>query len=90
MRVNMVGKWPSIAKVQYELEDIQRYCGHEEPDVRLNVQESGAWCVLWGDPSYDTDHRGFWGASTLDQDTDCKELARDLLDQAKEDFAMKR
>lgn len=34
-------------------------------DVRLQVTSEGDWNVLWGDPSYDTDHTGVWGSDSI-------------------------
>lgn len=53
-------------------------------DVRLVVRPEdhpGCWDILVGDPSYDQDHRGFWGASSLSPSSNCRELARELIDQ---------
>lgn len=55
-------------------------------DVRLQVGERG-WSVHTGDPSYDQDHRGFWGASSMDGRTNCYDLAKDLIDQARDAHA---
>lgn len=52
-------------------------------DVRLQVSEDG-WSIHTGDSSYDQDHRGFWGASSMDERTNCYDLAKDLIDQARE------
>lgn len=51
-------------------------------DVRLQVSEGG-WSVHTWDSSYDQDHRGFWGASSMDERTNCYDLAKDLIDQAR-------
>lgn len=59
-------------------------------DVRLQVYPDGDWAVRWGSSDYDQDHRGYWGASSVPGDNrrfDSKDLARDLIDQAKEHFA---
>jgi hypothetical protein len=55
----------------------------EEMDVRLQVRGDG-WQVNTGDSQYDQDHRGFWGAGTMDKRTNCHRLAKDLIDQARE------
>ncbi len=34
-------------------------------DVRLQVHESGQWSLHFGDSSYDQDHRGVWGSSSI-------------------------
>lgn len=59
-------------------------------DVRLQVQSDGSWELHTGDASYDTDHRGFWGASSVSPDDDEVALiatARDLVDQVLEHVA---
>ncbi len=61
--------------------------GIEETDVRLQVYPNGQWQLHMGDASYDTDHTGFWGASSLSlyaTRNSLKELARDLTEQAQE------
>ena len=54
-------------------------------DVRLQLQANGSFVVHFGDPSYDTDHRGFWGSSSIAVDSDLEDVAHDLLDQALDD-----
>ena len=59
-------------------------------DVRLQVYPDGDWAVRWGSSDYDQDHRGYWGASSVPGDNrrfDSKALARDLIEQAKEQRA---
>lgn len=56
-------------------------------DVRLQVYEDGSWAVRSGDASYDQDHRGYIGASSVpghDRKFDARAIARDLLDQCRE------
>lgn len=53
-------------------------------DVRLQVTPQG-WVLLTGDPSYDTDHRGFWGFGELAPGTNVRTLALGLIAQARED-----
>lgn len=55
-------------------------------DVRLQVTPGG-WSTHTGDSSYDQDHRGFWGSSSMDGRTNCRELAKDLIDQARDAHA---
>ena len=81
--------FPTVKELARDLADIKRWLranGIDETDIRLQVRESG-WCTHTGDPCYDQDHRGFWGASSIDRTTNCRELARDLIDQAREDQA---
>lgn len=78
-------KMPSIKSVAAELAFAKRfYLGDDCPDVevRLQVTEGGAWCLHYGDPCYDQDHRGFWGAGSLDRRTNCRDEARWLIDEA--------
>ena len=54
-------------------------------DVRLQVYPDGDWALHTGDSSYDQDHRGYWGASSLDgRRIDSRGVAKDLLDQCRE------
>jgi hypothetical protein len=56
-------------------------------DVRLQVEVSGAWGVWSGDACYDTDHSGYWGASSLSAESDVVEVARELLADVRESVA---
>lgn len=85
-------RWPSIEEVARELRRINQHdagdYGDEGVDVRLNVQTSG-WQVLWGDPQYDQDHRGFWGLGSVPgggRRFDSMKEARQLLSEAKDDY----
>lgn len=64
----------------------------DETDVRLRVHEGSFW-LLFGASDYDTDHRGHWGASSVraNSDKEClKSVARELLDQVAEAWALDR
>ncbi len=53
-------------------------------EVRLQVVD-GSYDIHTGDPSYDQDQRGYWGAGSLEPEMShkaCRETARELLDQA--------
>ncbi|KKL18918.1 hypothetical protein LCGC14_2470740, partial [marine sediment metagenome] len=88
-------RFPKINDVASELRDINK--GDLEPedadegiDVRLQVYSNGSWAVRWGSSDYDQDHSGFWGASSVPGNNrrfDSKEIARDLIDQARDAFA---
>lgn len=63
--------------------------GEQGIDVRLQITEGG-WDVHSGDAQYDTDHRGYWGAGWVSQGTNVRELARELIAEAKDDEAQSR
>ena len=70
--------------------EIEGYGDVPETDVRLQVMDNGSWSVHSGDASYDTDHRGYWGASTVDaklSKRDAMEIAKDLIDQVEDQYA---
>lgn len=87
-------QWPTIDDVAEELRLINLNTEAEDEegiDVRLQVYEDGAWAIRVGDPSYDTDHRGYWGASGvpgvlggIPGRFNAREVARDLIEQAKD------
>ncbi len=83
-------------KVAFALADILRECrdnGADFPvDVRLQVHstELNDFAVRWGDASFDSDHRGWWGSSTIDEDDTMQGLrttAADLVEQAEDAHA---
>lgn len=92
-------RWPNIQDVAAELRSINSEVSEEideetgEPygiEVRLQVLPNGDWQVWWGDPQYDTDHRGYWGASQVPgsgRRFNSKEIARDLIEEAKDMYA---
>lgn len=87
-------KLPSIKAVAAELRDINMNV-EGECDVRLHIWPDGGWAVHYGDASYDQDHRGYWGASSVPgvvkgrvRRFDSMAIARDLLDQVREDMAI--
>ena len=60
----------------------------ETPSVDVRLQwYNNQWQIHTGDSSYDTDHRGYWGASGIQIDTDYKKLADDLIDQVEMSMA---
>jgi len=72
-----------------EVEATDRVADDEGCDVRLQVYEDGSWAVRFGDSQYDQDHRGFWGAAGVPGNCRrfCSEdVARDLIEQAKEQY----
>ena len=58
----------------------------EATDIRLQVHENGQWQLHWGDPSFDLDHRGYWGADSIEVD-DCPGALRDLAERLVDDAA---
>ena len=58
-------------------------------DVRIQVASDGSWSIHSGDACYDTDHRGYWGASSIGQYDSAEELrsvAEDIIGQAMDSF----
>lgn len=56
--------------------------GATHQDCRLRVFE-GYWWFYTGDSSYDTDHRGFWSASSIPYHCtreQSREIARELIE----------
>ena len=71
----------------FDPEDIADDEGNPSIDVRIQVSEDGGCSFHSGDASYDTDHRGFWGASSVspaDGEWECIQTGRDLVEQALE------
>lgn len=82
-------RFPSIKDVASCLTEHKRYLeGTEDMDVRLQVYESGTWIIRSGSARLDQDHNGFWGAGTLDRGTNCRSLAKDLIEEAKDSVVM--
>lgn len=78
--------WPTVEEVQAQLATVRKMAT-EDVDVRLQVHENGAWYIRFGDPQYDTDHRGFWGVGTIGPRTmeqELKHVAHQMLDEAKD------
>ena len=75
--------------VHVETDMIDPGCDEPSIDVRLRLH-GGSWYLMVGDSSYDQDHRGYWGASSVGYDLpmdDAKDIALDLIDQALDDHA---
>lgn len=99
----MKHKFPSIRTLTSVLKNrqtqIRALCSKEDmsdphdddatPGTDLRLQVRGeSWYVHTGSSDYDQDHRGVWGASFLPYGrTNLSEIARELLDQAKEQAA---
>ena len=87
-------RFPSIASVANALRDVNAsldprdFPDDDSCDVRLQVYPDGDWAIRVGDSSYDLDHHGYWGAGCLNgKRFDSAETARDLIDQAREQYA---
>lgn len=89
-------RFPNINDVAAELRNINKNTDPEPDgddggvDVRLQVYPDGQWAVRWGSSDYDQDHRGYWGSSSVpggNRRFDSKDIARDLIDQAREQKA---
>ena len=79
-------RYPCIKDVAAELSAINDNV-ESECDIRLQVYPNGDWKIRTGDASYDQDHRGTFGASSIPgykYRINSRDLARDLLDQVKE------
>jgi hypothetical protein len=86
-------KFPTIQDVSDEVyshvQDLKNW-QIDEGDIRLQVYENGGWIVRTGDASFDTDHSGFWGASSIASNANkrqCRETARELIGQARDQQA---
>jgi hypothetical protein len=56
-------------------------------DIRLQVYDDHQWSFRSGDSQYDTDHRGYWGSSSVGKCVSMKEaieIAKELIEQASE------
>lgn len=99
----MTQRFPSIKSVAHDLAIDWRYLRNDLPnmrkieglepvciDVRLQVLEDGRWAVHSGDASYDLDHHGYWGASSISYGRqNLADLARDLIEQCRDDYAQR-
>ena len=87
----------SIDEIVADLDSLLPLTEDGPLDVRLRCYESNSggykgtsWEILYGDPGYDTTHLGYWGYGTLELGDDLNILARDLLDEAREDYYMQK
>lgn len=86
--------YPSIRELARAIRHAREWaavaCTEEETegyiDIRLQVVEGEGWELHTGDAQYDTDHRGSWGATTINPwaRENTYEIARDLINQARE------
>ncbi len=90
MSKSVIRSWPEIWELTELLRDAQAEMhkfGLEEIEVRLQVEGTNDWRVWSGDPSFDTDHRGFWGYGIVVEDTDLTELAGEMIGEAQDSHA---
>jgi len=79
-------RFPSIVDVASALRDVNDFVD-DDCDVRLQVYPDGQWAVRFGLSDYDQDHHGYWGASSVPgKRFNSKDIARELLEQAKEAY----
>jgi len=85
----------NVAAVLRRIHNEARRIGVDDSyDVRLRVLTSAPvdWEVLWGDAQYDTDHRGYWGASYMpnpqeSEELDAEVIARELIEEVEGSLA---
>jgi hypothetical protein len=84
-----------VRSIADDLSDAMTNCetdpdGETFLDFRIYLTDDGSYRVCIGDPSYDTDHRGYCGAGSLDcEDEDCDTIGAvlDCIDDALEVFS---
>jgi hypothetical protein len=89
-------RFPSIKDVARQLVGINANV-EGECDVRLQVWDDGEWCVRYGNSQFDQDARGYWGSSSVPgvvrgavKRFRSREVAKDLIDQARESWFQDR
>ena len=85
---------PTVQEVQdamwgvYMIGEETQYIPGEGAEVRLQWIPGEGWQVHHGDPYYDLDHRGYWGASWIEGSmmdmVYLEEVAQDLLAQVED------
>lgn len=81
---------PSIEDVAREVDCVNNLWAEGEIDIRLQVYPDGEWALHYGGAGYDTDHRGYWGSSSVPgngKPIKAREIASDLIDQMQEQAA---
>lgn len=79
-----IKNFPFVVEIVLGLIDIEKDLDRDTEDVPVRLQvdnENGTWRLWSGDPCYDTDHKGSWGAGTISPEispADRLELAREL------------
>ncbi len=53
-------------------------------EVRLQVYDEGGWQLHTGSTQYDDDHTGFWGNDHVGPDSDLREIAEGLIEEARD------
>lgn len=80
---------PSLTDLISELSRIKSLLGNLDTkwiDVRLRIHPDVGWDLLWGDPQFDTDHRGCWSYSSVGTSSAVAEVAKDMLEAVKDEF----
>lgn len=75
------------AEILPELYAIRRSLNRDKiecTDVRLQLLDLDDWALRDGDPSYDTDHSGYWGADAVAADSTDEDLQSSALCLAQE------
>jgi hypothetical protein len=85
-------KLPPALLVAEEIRRAQWYCSPEHNDncvdIRLQLSGCGRWHLHVGDASFDLDHRGHWGSSSVSGSDGIEEflqIAYDLISQCSDD-----
>lgn len=77
--------FPMIDDLTVALKALRTWWSHhgteEFLDVRLQVVEGEGWCLRLG--NVNEDRRGWWGYGVLSKDSNCRELACDLVEEAR-------
>ena len=80
--------WPTIDEIVEQLEVIRAEIPSDARgegkwvQVRLQDEEGGRWELYSGDPQCDTDHGGFWGAHWVCPQSDLRDIASTMLEEA--------
>lgn len=85
-----IAEWEAIAPKAREVAEALAELAHTKPPgktsvyrnesricVRLQVLGDGTWALHTGGPQYDPDHRGYWGATTIEPGNEIDSLMKD-------------
>lgn len=82
---------PSLEDLISELSRVKTLLGNLETkwvDVRLRIHPDISWDLLWGDPQFDNDHRGFWSYNSVSGSSCVTSVAEEMLEAVKDEFYM--